>query len=118
MRSITSAWHTPTVQDYAELMENCTWEWTSIGRRKGVKVTSKHNGKYIFLPASGEINYNCDRSRLPQDVNKDLNYWTSSYMPGWQNTSDAYILKILKETVYFRSVRRVSAGFCIRAVTE
>lgn len=113
-----SAWHTPTVQDYAELMENCTWEWTSIGRRKGVKVTSKHNGKYIFLPASGEINYNCDRSRLPQDVNKDLNYWTSSYMPGWQNTSDAYILKILKETVYFRSVRRVSAGFCIRAVTE
>ena len=111
-------WHTPTVQDFAELMENCTWEWTNIGRRKGLKVTSKHNGKYIFLPASGEITYNCDSSRLPQDINKKLNYWTSSHMPGWQNASDAYSFMALQELIYFSSKERKSRGFCIRPVTK
>lgn len=113
-----SAWFMPTVQDFAELMENCTWEWTNIGRRKGLKVTSKLNGKYIFLPASGEMNYNCDASHLSQDVNKELYYWTSSHMPGWQNASDAYLIIALKENVYFGSKGRKSYGFCIRPVTK
>ena len=113
-----SDWYMPTVQDFVELMDNCTWEWTNIGRRKGLKVTSKHNGKYIFLPASGEINYNCDASRLSQDVNKGLNYWTSSYMPGRQNKSEAYYFMALKEDIYFSQKSRRSWGFCIRPVTK
>ena len=113
-----SAWHIPTVQDFAELMEHCTWEWTSIGRRKGLKVTSKHNGKYIFLPASGNMNYNCAPSRLSQDVNKKLTYWTSSYMPGWQNASDAYYFTAFNETVYFASKTRRLWGYSIRPVTK
>ena len=92
-----------------------TWEWTNIGRRKGLKVTSKHNGKYIFLPASGAMNYNCDASRLPDDVNKRLNYWTSSDIPG-QNTSGAYYLSALEEFVYFSTNVRWSYGYCIRPV--
>ena len=110
-------WHMPTVQDFAELMDNCTWEWTNIGRRKGLKVTSKHNGKYIFLPASGAMNYNCDASRLPDDVNKRLNYWTSSDIPG-QNTSGAYYLSALEEFVYFSTNVRWSYGYCIRPVIK
>ena len=111
-------WYMPTVRDFAELMENCTWEWTNIGRRKGLKVTSKHNGKYIFLPASGEISYNCDRDRLAQDINKNLSYWTSSYMPGWQNTNNAYRFTALKESAYINSKERKTWGFSIRPVTK
>ncbi|MED9996407.1 MAG: hypothetical protein UFP03_06385 [Paludibacteraceae bacterium] len=110
-------WHMPTVQDFAELMDHCTWEWTNIGRRKGLKVTSKHNGKYIFLPASGAMDYSCDASRLPDDVNKWLNYWTSSDIPG-QNTSEAYYLSALEEQVYFRTNVRWSYGYCIRPVIK
>jgi hypothetical protein len=110
-------WHMPTVQDFAELMEHCTWQWTNIGRRKGLKVTSKHNGKYIFLPASGAMDYNCDASRLPDDVNKRLNYWTSSDLPG-QNTSEAYYLSALEEMVYFSTKVRGSYGYCIRPVIK
>ena len=113
-----SAWHMPTVGDFVELMENCTWEWTNIGRRKGLKVTSKHNGKYIFLPASGEMNYNCASSRLSQDINKKLFYWTSSYMPGWQNASEAYLVSAFKDEVYITQKGRGSYGFCIRPVTK
>ena len=110
-------WHMPTVQDFAELMEHCTWQWTNIGRRKGLKVTSKHNGKYIFLPASGAMDYTCDASRLPDDVNKRLNYWTSSDLPG-QNTSEAYYLSALEEMVYFSTKVRWSYGYCIRPVIK
>lgn len=113
-----SDWHMPTVHDFAELMENCTWEWTQIGRRKGLKVTSKHNGKYIFLPASGEISYNCDMDRLPQDINKKLYYWTSSDMPGRPNTIEAYLIAATKDAVYFTSKVRRDYGFCIRPVTK
>ena len=113
-----SDWYMPTVRDFAELMENCTWEWTQIGRRKGLKVTSKHNGKYIFLPASGEMNYNCDWDKLPQDINKKLYYWTSSHMPGWQNKYDAYLVTAYKDAAYFTSKIRYNTGFSIRPVTK
>jgi hypothetical protein len=110
-------WHMPTVQDFAELMEHCTWQWTNIGRRKGLKVTSKHNGKYIFLPASGDMDYTCDASRLPDDVNKRLKYWTSSDLPG-QSTSEAYYLSAFEDQVYFSTKVRWSYGYCIRPVIK
>ena len=45
-------WRLPTENDFEELLDedNCTWAWTTIGFRKGYKVTSKKNGNSIFLP--------------------------------------------------------------------
>ena len=52
--------HMPTKADFEELLnsDNCTWTWTSMKNSSGssvngCKVTSKKNGNYIFLPASG-----------------------------------------------------------------
>lgn len=45
-----NGWCIPNKADFLELMENCTWEYTSLGRIKGCKVTSKINGNYIFFP--------------------------------------------------------------------
>ena len=47
------SWRMPTVADQDELREKCTWTWTTQNGKKGYKVTSKSNGKSIFLPAAG-----------------------------------------------------------------
>ena len=47
-----SKWRMPTEQETGELVEDCTWTWTTQSGVKGMKVTGP-NGNSIFLPASG-----------------------------------------------------------------
>ncbi len=47
-----STWRIPTEAEIQELVDNCTWEWTSQGGHYGRKVTGP-NGNSIFLPAAG-----------------------------------------------------------------
>ena len=70
-------WKMPTKKDFQELMENCTFEWTSLGRIKGCKVISKINGNYIFLPASGRIS-SPSADPYPNDLNGSASYWAST----------------------------------------
>ncbi len=42
-------WRIPTSEEWQELIDNCTWEGTMQGRRKGCKITGP-NGNHIFLP--------------------------------------------------------------------
>ena len=112
------AWRMPSAFDFLELMENCTFEWTHIGRRKGLKVTSKINGKYIFLPASGQCNYTTDADGIPNDINKKLAYWTSTPMSGWQNTDEAYYFTAFNTEAFITSAMRNQYGWCIRPVTK
>ncbi|MBR6445609.1 MAG: hypothetical protein IKS94_04155, partial [Prevotella sp.] len=44
-------WRTPSIEQINELINNCKWEWTTLNGVGGSKVTSKNNGKSIFLPA-------------------------------------------------------------------
>ena len=46
-------WRMPTDAELTELREQCTWTWTTENGIKGYKVTSRINGKSIFLPAAG-----------------------------------------------------------------
>ena len=46
------SWRLPTYEEMEELEENCTWNWTTQGGKKGYKVTGP-NGNSIFLPAAG-----------------------------------------------------------------
>ena len=43
----------PTRAEQEELLNNCTWTWTTQNGVNGYKVTSKVNSNYIFLPATG-----------------------------------------------------------------
>ncbi len=45
-------WRMPTNSELQELVDNCTWEWTTVNGSKGYKVIGK-NGNSIFLPAAG-----------------------------------------------------------------
>lgn len=48
-----SPWRLPSASEIQELVDNCTWEWTTMNGVSGYKVTSKRNSNYIFLPAAG-----------------------------------------------------------------
>ena len=46
------SWRMPTRDEQEELLNNCTWEWTTQNGVNGYKVTGT-NGNSIFLPAAG-----------------------------------------------------------------
>ena len=48
-----SQWRMPSDEQLEELLSQCSWQWTTSNGVKGYKVTSKHNGATLFLPASG-----------------------------------------------------------------
>lgn len=70
------SWRMPTRAEQDELLENCTWTWTTLNGVNGYKIQSKKSGytdKWIFLPAAGYR----DVSNL-HDVGLDGDYWSSS----------------------------------------
>ena len=65
-------WCMPTYEDFKELFDNCTKEWTMLNGVKGTRFTSKNNGNSIFLPAAGNRD-----SKLSQAGSKGY-YWSST----------------------------------------
>ena len=45
-------WRMPTISEWKELVEKCTWRWTTKNSVKGYEVKAS-NGNSIFLPAAG-----------------------------------------------------------------
>lgn len=96
------SWKMPTKANMRELMEHCTWEYTTLGRSTGLKVTSKTNGNYIFFPI--------------KFYEKIAKYWTS--IP--TKTSDNYsseALTISQDMIIVNGNRR-SECYPIRPVTK
>lgn len=67
-----AAWRMPTHEEQEELIEKCTWTWTTSNGVNGYKVVGP-NGNSIFLPAAG---YCCDSSVY--DTGSDALYWSAS----------------------------------------
>ena len=66
-------WRIPTIQEINELINNCTWTWTTLNGKKGYKVTSKNNDNFIFLPATG-----CRGDSSLGSAGSGGYYWSSS----------------------------------------
>lgn len=64
-------WRMPTKEEFQELVDNCTWEWTERDGT-GYKVTGK-NGNSIFLPVGG-----MKMGNRWTNYYEGLYYWTSS----------------------------------------
>ena len=78
-------WRMPTLDEIKELIDNCTWTWTTLNGANGYKVTSRKNGNSIFLPAAGwwtgtSLDYAGGSGR----------YWSST--PDESHTQGAYHL--------------------------
>ena len=72
-----SIWRMPSKADAEELLANCDWEYTTLGilgNVKGYKLTSRKNGRSIFLPAAGFMSGN---TTAYNPVNR-LIYWLST----------------------------------------
>lgn len=66
-------WRMPTATEQDELMDNCTWTWTTQNGVNGYKVTGK-NGNSLFLPATGCYNNGSSLNH----AGSDGYYWSSS----------------------------------------
>lgn len=75
-------WRIPSDTEWAELRENCTWQWTSINGVYGIKISSNKTGytdNWIFLPASGFWN-----GTTQSGLSTQGDYWSSvcnAYQP-------------------------------------
>ena len=70
-------WRMPTIDEWQELIDNCTWTWTTLNGINGYEVKAT-NGNTIFLPAAG-----CrDRGELRR-AGSDGFYWSSSLDTGF-----------------------------------
>lgn len=65
-------WRMPTHGDLKELIDNCTWNWTTKNGVRGYEVIGP-NGNSIFLPAGG---YYMDGNKY--DAGQNGCYWSSS----------------------------------------
>ena len=71
------SWRMPTDAEWTELVNNCTWMWTTQNGVNGRLVTSKTNSNSIFLPAAGSR----WSSRLDYP-GSSADYWSSSLSSG------------------------------------
>lgn len=102
------SWRMPTKAEQDELREKCTWTWTTQNGVSGYKVTSKINGKSIFLPASG-----CRSGRSLFYAGSYGTYWSSSLYT--DNPSYAFYLSFRSSYVRWYSNGRFG-GHSVRPV--
>ena len=101
-------WRMPTLDEMKELLDECTWEWTTMNGVYGRKVTGP-NGNSIFLPAAG---YRYGTSL----------YYAGSYGYYWSATplgtgNNAYGLYFNSDYYDWRSIGRYY-GQAVRPVSE
>ena len=101
-----SDWCMPTMQQYQELIDNCTWTWTSLSGKNGYEIKGK-NGSSIFLPAAG-----AKRPTLEFEGQGGY-YWSSSLIV--HETDYAWYLRFGSDDRRTHSNYR-NYGFPVRAV--
>ena len=84
-------WRMPTIAEFKELIDSCTWTWTKLNGVNGYKITSNMEGyrdRSIFLPAAGLrsntfVNYQ----------GKGIFYWSASLHTRLAYMGDALYLQ-------------------------
>ena len=85
-------WRMPTIEEWMELKQNCTWKKITINGMTGYQVTAK-NGNSIFLPRAGlrmsnilyaadSVGYYASCNHLPEFSHEDY----ASYMLMYDNS--------------------------------
>lgn len=100
-------WKMPTYAEFKELIDFCTWTWTTENDVNGYRVEGT-NGNSIFLPVSGNIIQNTKYKKTT-----DGYYWSGqSYTTDW-----GYCLMFNKSQPAVGGERKYS-GCVIRPVRE
>lgn len=100
-------WRMPTIEEFNELRELCTWDWTSHYGIYGFMIIGP-NGNSIFLPAAGMR----DEGTI-YNKGAEIAYWSSSLYV--DNPFGSYCLNFCSK--WRDSINRIY-GFSIRPVTK
>ena len=104
-----ASWKMPTIEQLQELMDNCTYTWTTQNGVNGGKVTGP-NGASIFFPASGCRNDSYGSLGI---VGSDGYYWSAS-----ANDSNYGRHLSFGLGYWYWDYSNRSYGFPVRAVAE
>ena len=105
------SWRMPTKAEFDELLDNCSWTWTTMNGVKGCKLVSKkpgYSGNYIFLPAAG------GRHDTTPDGGGSYGYYLSSSLYTTLSCS-AYTLRFNSSSANCYGYDRYQ-GFSVRPV--
>ena len=94
------SWVMPSMDQFEELLDNCTYEMTTVNGVKGGKFTSKTSGGSIFLPATG---------------GSRGSYWLSTLYPS--DPSCAFELNVTSGLAYLSGLNRY-VGQPVRPVSK
>lgn len=108
-----SQWRTPSCEEFKELIDNCTWTWTTKGEHNGYTITGK-NGNSIFLPASGRGGEYDDAL----EVGVHGYYYTSSPINDQYSLHDTVHGLIFSRNLYDIMEFTLWGGLSIRAVCD
>ena len=108
--NLGNGWRMPTVKDFEELINKCTWKWTQSNGTEGYLVTGT-NGKTIFMPASG---YMTNTDTYQQG--KDVRLW-SAIEETYQKTG-AYSFDGTYTSQYANTYELKFCGIAIRAIKD
>ena len=106
------SWVMPSHDQQVELLDNCTYEWTTVNGVNGGKFTSNTNGGTIFLPAAG--------TRWYDDLYYagSRGYYSSSTQNQWYSDTADYLninpdnatCNYCRQYIYGQMVRPVISG--------
>ena len=103
-------WRMPSFEMLQELVDNCTWEWTSVNDVNGYLLTGS-NGGTIFLPAAG----GCAFYDFVLD-GFDGYYWSSTLNP--EDRDEAYYLFFRSTFEDLQNPAFLFLGFPVRPVSK
>jgi hypothetical protein len=105
-------WRMPTITEWQELRENCSWIWTDDYNNTGVAgdIVKSKNGNSIFLPAAG---YYFGKDLI--NANKYGLYWSSSL-----RTDGPHGAQYVEFYTYMNSLENMIriCGLSVRAVVK
>lgn len=104
------SWRMPTKAEMQELVDNCTWTWTTQEGTDGYKVTGK-NGNSIFLPAAGHR-----YGKAIYNIGVYGGYWCST--PVEDDANSAYRLFFTNTPSSHVDTTSNDEGRSVRPVTE
>ena len=104
-------WRMPSVQEFEELKNNCTWTKKSLNGIAGYEAKSNKNGKTLFFPFTGTM---VEEKVVNQKV--DGYFWSSSLINASNTSSQAVYLQVFSSETIATSGNNRCWGYSIRPV--
>lgn len=101
------SWRMPTHEQLQELVDNCTWKWTTYAGVSGIELTGP-NGNTLFFPAASYRYYDVFSEPVDGGI-----YWSRTINPEYNHAF--YMNFYMLEVSYDYSSHRIN-GYTVRAV--